>query len=325
VRRRALISTLGAATGLAGLDGASAVADLIRHGLLEEAGAVEDWDKVVVDYSRRLVVDPNAAYGTALLGKLMLVKQQIVDRGRNPDRLRAAGYLGHLYGLWEGNRGRVSLAHGWYQSAAVLADRSGDTHARVYVRARTASRAIFEGFTLLEVTDGAREALAISDRPSPGALEAHSALVHAHTLTGDLKSGRRSVGDMIKVAEALPDSPAGPIARTVSFRHYLESRAGTRADADRAWTEAEPILRPVPVWWREAQVYHGRALVKDGDIADGIALALEAVKALPADIRHVAMAVSDLLSVVPTDYATDELDELRTYAATEPGPWEMID
>jgi transcriptional regulator with XRE-family HTH domain len=324
VRRRALLSTLGAATGLAGLDGASAVADLIRHGLLKEASEVEDWDAVVADYSRRLVVDPSVQYGAALTTQLMMVRQQLADRGHSPDRLRAASYLGHLYGLYEGNQGRVSRAHGWYNSSTVLADRSGDTQARVFVRARTASRAIFEGFTVGEVLDGAESALAISDRPSPGALEAHSARVHVYALTGDLRSGRSSIRDMITVAEALPDSPAGPIARTVSFRTYLESRAGSRADADRAWAEAEPILRPVPVWWLEARVYYGRALVHDGDVADGIAYALAACRQLPAGIRHIGLAVADLLSVVPATFKSDELDELRTFAATEPGPWETL-
>jgi transcriptional regulator with XRE-family HTH domain len=324
VRRRALLTTLGAATGF-GVAGAQALAEAIRHGLLEDSGQVEDWDAVVVDYSRRLVTDPSPAYGAALSGQLAMARQQIIDRGRSPERLRAAGYLGHLYGLWEGNQGRVVEAHGWYRSSAMLADRSGDTPARVFVRARTASRAIFEGFTLGEVLDGAASALAISARPSPGALEAHSARVHVHALTGDLRAGRASVGDMINVAEALPDSPAGPIARTVSFRHYLESRAGTRRDADRAWAEAEPILRPVPVWWLEARVYQGRALVYDGDVAEGVNYALEAVKQLPAGIRHIGMAVSDLLSVVPTGFKSDELDELWTFAATEPGPWEMLD
>ncbi|HEU5110592.1 MAG TPA: hypothetical protein VFT95_18790, partial [Micromonosporaceae bacterium] len=324
VRRRALLTTLGAATGLAGIDGASAVADLLRHGLLEDSGAVEDWDAVVVDYSRRLVTDPDTAYGTALLSQLMIARQQMVDRGHTPDRLRAAGYLGHLYGLWQGNQGRIPDAHGWYRSSTVLADRSGDTAAQVFVRARTASRAIFEGHTVGEVLDGAAAALAISARPSPGALEAHSARVHVHALTGDLRSGRTSIGDMIEVAEALPDTPAGPIARTVSFRHYLESRAGSRRDADRAWAEAEPILRPVPVWWLEARVYQGRALVYDGDVADGIVYALDACRQLPAGIRHIGMAVSDLLSVVPAGYTSDDLDELRTFAAHEPGPWEMI-
>lgn len=324
VRRRAVLTTLGAATGLAGIDGAIAVADLIRHGLLEQAGVTEDWDPVISDYSRRLVTEPTEAYGVALITQLARVKQQIADRGPDPDRLRAAAQLGHLRGLYEGNIGRISLAHGWYHSSTVLADRSGDTPTRVFVRARTASRAIFEGHTVGEVLDGADSALAISARPSPGALEAHSARVHVHALTGDLRAGRSSVGDMIGVAEALPDSPAGPIARTVSFRHYLESRAGTRADADRAWAEAEPILRPVPVWWLEARVYQGRALVYDGDVAEGVNFALDAVKQLPAGIRHIGMAVSDLLSVVPTGFKSDELDELRTFAATEPGPWEMI-
>ena len=324
MRRRALLTTLTAATGVAGVAGAAAVADLIRHGLLTAAGEVEDWGAVVGDYSRRLVVDPSPAYGASLLGQVMIVKQQIVDRGATPERLRAAALLGQLYGLWRGNRDDIPAAHGWYRTAAVLADRSGDTASRVFVRARTASRGIFEGYTLEETSAKAREALAISDRPSLGALEAHSALVHVHALACDLPGGRRALGGMVDVAEQMPSlGPDGPVARTVSFQHYLECRIGQPAAADRVWAEAEPILRPVPVWWREAQVYYGLALVRRGDVDDGIGYALAAVEAMPTGVRTVGVAVSDLLRAVPAGYRSGERDRLRGYAAPE-CPWETL-
>lgn len=322
MQRRALLATAAAATGVAGIEGTRAVAELIRQGLLDSAGEAEDWGQVVADYSRRLVVDPSPAFGAALLGQIMLAKQQIVDVGATPERLRAAALLGQLYGLWQGNQDQIPQAHGWYRTAATLADRSGDTPARVFTRARTASRGIFEGYTLGEAAGRARDALAISDRPSLGALEAHSALVHVHALTLDLSGGRRALAGMLDVADRLDDTgPDGPAARTVSFAHYLESRCGTPRSADRMWEQAEPLLRPVPVWWREAQVYYGLSLARRGEVDAGIGYALEAVSALPVPVRTVGVAVADLLRVVPRAHRSTDLDELRTHAPTTPGPW----
>ncbi|MDG4790356.1 helix-turn-helix transcriptional regulator [Micromonospora sp. WMMD1102] len=322
MRRRALLTTLTAATGTVGIAGATVVAELIRQGLLDASGNVEDWGQVVADYSRRLVVDPSPSYGVALAGQMAIAQQQIITRGATPELLRAAGLLTQLYGLWCGNQNDVTSAHGWYRTAAMLADRSGDTPSRVFVRARTASRGIFEGYTLRETIDRANGALGISNRPSLGALEAHSALVHVHALAEDLAGGRRALGGMLDVAERLPDSgPDGPTARTVSFAHYLEARVGTPTTADEAWQTAEPILRSVPVWWREAQVYYGLSLVRRGDVADGIAYALTAVRALPTPVRTVGVAVADLLRAVPAQYRSAELDELRGYAAAGDGPW----
>ncbi|MEU1761658.1 helix-turn-helix transcriptional regulator [Micromonospora sp. NPDC005652] len=321
MRRRALITTLTAATGLAGLAGAAAVADLVRQGLLETAGQADDWDEVIADYSRRLVADPSPAYGAALLGQLMVARQRLADVGATPERMRAVALLGQLYGLWLGNQAKIASAHGWYRTAAVLADRSGDTESRVFVRARTASRAIFEGATVRETREKAEEALSLTARPSRGALEAHSAIVHVHALTGELTAGRMALGGMWDVLHRLKNASGADTARLLSFAHYLESRIGTPASADLAWANTEPVLRPVPVWWREGQVYFGLSLVRRGDVADGIAYALQAVQALPTRVHTVGMAVSDLLRVVPATHRSDELDELRGYRAAAPGPW----
>ena len=47
VRRRALLETITATVGVAGIGSASALANIVRHGLLDSVDAVEDWDAVV--------------------------------------------------------------------------------------------------------------------------------------------------------------------------------------------------------------------------------------------------------------------------------------
>lgn len=330
MKRRALLATITATVGFSviGIGGASALANIVRHGLLDSADAVEDWDTVVEDFSRRLVTDPSEEYGEALLAQLMVARQQNIELGPTADRLRAVAQLGQMCGLWLGNRGDLASARGWYRSAAMLADRSGDSLTRIFVRGRALSRGIYEGYTVDETVEGVEAALNISRQPSLGALEAYSALVHVHGLTENLRSGRAALDNMQRVTDRLPDSEtrriAGPVERTASFRNYLECRVGSRRDADRAFAEAEPVLRPVPVWHADAKVYYGRALVKDGDVGDGVSLALDAAKCFGQEVRTVGVAVRDLLSVMPKDRRSDQVDELENYAAVGPTPWETI-
>lgn len=327
-RRAALLATITAAVGAFGIGSTSALASLLRHDLLDSADAVEDWDAVVEDFSRRLVTDPSPAYGEALLVQLVVARQQNIDFGATADRLRAVAQLSQIYGLWLGNRGDVVSARGWYRSASMVADRSGDNFTRIFVRGRALSRGTYEGYTARETIKGVEAALNITRKPCLGALEAYSALVHVHGLTEDLRSGRAAVDNMQRVTDRLPDSEtgkvAGPVGRTASFHNYLECRVGSRRDADRAFAEADLVLRPVPVWHAEAKVYYGRALVKDGDVEDGIGLALEAAKRFGQDVRTVGVAVRDVLSVMPKGYHSDQLEELKMYAAAGSTPWETI-
>ncbi|MGH3865734.1 MAG: hypothetical protein ACRDQ4_06255 [Pseudonocardiaceae bacterium] len=55
---------------------------------------------------------------------------------------------------------------------------------------------------------------------------------------------------------------AGPVERTATFRNYLECHVGSRRDADRAFAEADPLLRALPMWHADAKLDYGRALVK---------------------------------------------------------------
>jgi transcriptional regulator with XRE-family HTH domain len=325
MRRRALIRAAGAVAGVGGSAGLHALAEVVRDGLAEVSGG-PDWDTMVADYGRRLVIDPSAAYGSALLASLMLATEHLRQRPTVREPARAAAHLAQLYGLWQGGTGQTAAARGWYRSAAALADRSTDVATAQYVRARAASRAVLEGYTARETIADAQHALALTTAPTEGALEARSALAHVHGLTGRTPEARREVATMRRLAEQLPgaDQPGGAHQRVVTFANWVEARCGRRAAADRAWAEADPILREIPVWHSEAAIYYGRALVADGDVHDGAQLALTAVRRLTAVPRPVGVAVRDLLSAAPAGAAGDELDELRQHAAPGPMPWETL-
>lgn len=330
MRRRALLATVAAAASLGTIDGPHALADMVRHGLLDAAGAAEDWDGVVQDCSMRLVTDPSPLFGSALLTGLMVLRTEIADAPprQRPELLRAAAGLGQIYGLWLGNAAQLGGANHWYRTAGTVADRSGDTSIRVWVRARAASRGVYESWTIPQTLSVVEEALAITDRPTAGMLEAHAARVSVAAIVGDPTSGRAAVRAMADTAERLPASElhtlADPTARTLFMSAFLEARVGSLDDAEAACEQAEEALQRMPTWLTETQVYRARAMVAAGDTREGLTYALRAVQGVRHDVRVIAVAVRDVLSALPRDHRSDVADALRPYADPNPGPWETI-
>lgn len=326
VRRRAFIRSVGTVTTTIGLGGATALAEVVRSGMLEGSDIGENWTAAVSQFERRLAVAPTQEFGSSLLAQLLVAKQQLSDNGRSPELLQAVANLGQLYALWLGNQAQVPAARGWHRTATVLADQSGDALTRVHVRGRALSRGVYEGASVAETVTGVGEALSLTKTPTVGALESYSALVHVHALTSNVREGRAAVAGMREVAESLPDGATAQVAnqRTVLFNNYIECRIGSTRDAQRAFDEAEPLLRALPVWHADASIYFARSQVLAGDVDSGVTLALDAVKNVGADVQVLKVDVQDLLSVVPAQYRSDALDELTTHAATGPAPWETI-
>ena len=327
MRRRALLATVGAAASLGTIGGPHALGDMVRHGLLDAAGSEEDWDEVAQDCARRLVCDPSPLLGSALLTNLAVLRQQLRE---NPSLglFRSAAALGQTYGLWLGNQNHLGGANHWYRSCASLSDRSGDTDMRAYVRGRSASRGIYEDWTVTRTLDVAAEALAVTPRPTLGALEAHAARVGVYALTGDVGQGRAAVQAMADVAERLPAATsrtaAGPMQRTAFLRAFFECRAGTAESAEQACDEAEDALAGLPTWLIETRVYRARSMVAAGNVIGGLAYALRTVEQLRHDVRVISVAVRDVCCAVPASYRGPDLAELWTYADPSPGPWEAI-
>lgn len=325
MRRRALLATVGAAASLGTIGGPHALGDMVRHGLLDAAGTQEDWDAVVDDSRRRLVTDPSPLFGSALLTNLMVIQRQVTEQPGS-DLWRAAAGLGQVYGLWLGNQAELGGANRWYGSATTFADRSGDVEMRTYTRGRSASRGIYEDWTIARTLDTAEAALALTSRPTLGALEAHAARVSVAALTGDPASGREAIRAMADLADQLPADRlrAGPHERTVFLDAFLECRVGTLPRAEAACDRAEAALAMLPTWLIEARVYRARAMVTAGEVLGGLAYALRTVAGLKHEVRVISVAVRDVVQSVPAGHRSCELDELRTYAATDPGPWETL-
>jgi hypothetical protein len=326
MKRRTLIAGISAGLSAGGL-GLAVMAEQVRNGLLDLVGEDIDWNAVRADYERRMVVDPSPSYGTSLLGHLTVARQQAAELGATPERLQAIAALGHLYALYCGNLGDITSARGWYRTAITLADRSGHTDTHVYCLGRFANRAPYEGGTVRETLAAADKALALSRRPTRGAVEAYSARVHVAGLTGDVDGARTAVIGMRNVAETLADADTvgGPIQKAALFDSYVESKLGTFDQAQRAFDAAVPVLRTAPLWLADARTYYARAIIGDGAVAEGISYALASVKSIGRqEVQTLAIGVADCLTAVPSGYSSDDLDELRTYAAVGPMPWDTL-
>ncbi|MEU0078507.1 helix-turn-helix transcriptional regulator [Micromonospora tulbaghiae] len=321
MRRRALLTTVGAAATVGTIGGPHALSDMVRHGLLAAADAAEDWEQVAEDCQRRLVTDPSPMFGAALLTNLERIRQQLGERPQ-PGLLSVAARIGQVYGLWLGNQAELGGANHWYRSSATLADRSGDVRTLAWVLGRSASRGVYEDWTVAQTLDAAGRALALSERPSPGRLEAYAALAHVYALTGDVRAGREACRSLFEVAEVLPG--AGHVERALFLRAFFEARVGGWGAASAACDEAERSLAALPTWLLETRVYRARAMVAAGDTQGGLAYALDTVRGLRHEVRVIGVAVRDVCCAVPDGYRSTVLNELWGYASPTPGPWEVL-
>jgi transcriptional regulator with XRE-family HTH domain len=281
LERRAVMWMFGAAASVTAAAGRATVEELIRGGLLDAIEHPDDWDTVLAETQRRLVLAPDDNFGATVAGKLVVLRQAINDKQRADD-IRAAAMLSLFYGLWQGNQGRFGPALDWYQTAAALARRSGDPATETYVLGRSASRAVYEGMRRDRVQEMAERALAVTDKATLGALEARSALAGVAAMTGDIRGGRDQVEAMRRVADQLgEDDPVGPYPRSVNFDIFVEARGGDLASASRVRDEAEQALARTPLWLAESRIYYALAMARAGDVRGAAAHALDAIKTVP--------------------------------------------
>jgi transcriptional regulator with XRE-family HTH domain len=330
VKRRALIENVGVLTAAGVGLGVAGLAEVVRQGLLADAGVPVDWEETVADYAREFVVAPSSEFGARLLSDMMLLRRTIREQGRSPELLRAAAGLSNFFGLWLGNQGDLTSASRQYRSAAILADHSGDTGLGDYIRGITAARGTYEGASVSRTQDTIDRVLTNADgRPTLGAFGAWLADVHLAGLMGDLGRGRAAVESMRRIAWRLPAdadawSAVGPAPRTEFLHAWIEMRCGTWADAQRAYERAVPALACQPMWLAEVELFLARAMVVAGYVDDGANHALAAARSLPHTSRVVGLAVRDVLSVLPAAYRRDTRQALEEFASSGPAPWETL-
>ncbi|MFD3463783.1 multiprotein-bridging factor 1 family protein [Nocardia fluminea] len=283
VNRRQLLASMAATT----------VAPVVANDLLAEGFAarlagrgpsVDAWENRLVGYGADYMSMGAAEIQRRLAVDLAVIQQQCDQ----PRMWAAAAKLMTLYAkTFPGSDGTKAVT--WYQMATDAADASGDVTTRVWVRGRAAIALGYEGAALPVADRFANEALAISERPSLGRLNAIYGKAHTAALRGDVRTARaldlegRRIFDQAGSDEQTSDY-AVPWWRLGVFRSLLAARLGDEASAvDAQDSSRRELPATLPRFATHLEMHRGLMLVRAGDRDSGIAYAQAALDALPPE------------------------------------------
>lgn len=282
VNRRTFISDV-AATAIAPI----VASDLLSAGFaarLDGGPSGEAWEEKLSTYGTEYMSLGAADIQRRVAGGLVTVQQQL----DTPQLWSVAARLMTLYAkTFPGSDG--SKAVNWYRTAARSADQSGDEHARVWVRGRAAIALGYEGASLGVADMMADQAMAITERPSLGLLNAVMGKAHAAAIRGDrdtaleLAERGRRIFDTVGSYETTSDY-AVPHWRMNVFLSLLLARLGDEKGAVEAQEAAKRELpATLPRFATHLELHRGLMLARSGDKAGGLAQANAAMSQLPPE------------------------------------------
>lgn len=285
VHRRTLL------TGLATAIVAPMVMSEALHGAFTEALTepipAEQWRDRAENYGRDYMTMGAAALSAHLVADMVRLQQFVNDPKVWAPAARMMTVYGKTLPANDGSRGALR----WYRLAASVADRSEDTPTRVWVRGRAALALAYEAAELPTARVLADQALALSDSPCLGRLNALVARAHVAGALGDhatavttMEEAQR-LFDQVGSAEQISDF-AIPEWRMSTFASMLWSRLGDEQRAVAA-QEAADHTRPatLPRFATHIELHRGLMLAKSGDKTGGLHYAQAALERLPPE-RH---------------------------------------
>ncbi|WP_327687329.1 helix-turn-helix domain-containing protein [Streptomyces sp. NBC_00467] len=298
-------------TDVAGAAIAPAVAsDLLTVGFsarLRGGPSVDAWEDKLATYGTEYMSLGAADIQRRVSGELVLVQQQL-DNAR---LWSVASRLMTLYAkTFPGSDG--SKAVHWYRMAAQSADESGEIDARVWVRGRAAIALGYEGASLGVVDVLADQAMAISDKPSLGLLNAVMGKAHAAALRGDRATAFRLTDDGRRIFDAAGSHEqtsdyAVPWWRMNVFLSLLLARLGDEKGAVAAQEQAAKELpASLPRFATHLEMHRGLMLSRSGDQTAGTAYAQSAMDALPPEKHSLTLRMlMNEISATPSDLLHD--------------------
>lgn len=261
--------------------------DLLSVGFaarLHGGPSVDAWEAKLATYGTEYMSLGAADIQRRVSGELVVVQQQL----ENPRLWSVASRLMTLYAKTFPGSDGAKAVH-WYRMAARAADESGDDDARVWVRGRAAIALGYEGASLGVADVLADQAMAISDRPSLGLLNAIFGKAHAAAIRGDADTARtlmdegRRVFDRAGSYEQTSDY-AVPWWRLNVFVSLLAARLGDEGTAVAAQDAARQELpAELPRFATHLEMHRGLMLARSGDVSGGVAYARSALDALPPE------------------------------------------
>jgi transcriptional regulator with XRE-family HTH domain len=285
VHRRTLL------TGLATAIVAPMVMSEALHGAFTEALAepipVEQWRDRAENYGRDYMTLGASTLSAMLVADMVRLQQFVND----PKIWAPAARMMTVYGkTLPTNDGTKGALH-WYRLASTVADRSGDAPTRVWVRGRAALALAYEAAELPTARMLADQAIALSDRPSLGRLNALVARAHVAGAVGDHATAVTAMEEALRVFDLVGSSEqisdfAVPEWRLHTFASMLWSRLGDEPRAVAA-QDAADRTRPatLPRFATHIELHRGLMLARSGDKAGGLTYAQTALDRLPPE-RH---------------------------------------
>lgn len=261
--------------------------DLLSAGFaarLAGGPSADDWEGKLATYGTEYMSLGAADIQRRVSGELVVAQQQL----DTPRLWSVVSRLMTLYAkTFPGSDG--SKAVSWYRMAARAADESEDDDSRVWVRGRAAIALGYEGASLGVADVLADQAMAISDKPSLGLLNAIMGKAHAAAIRGDDRTARqllnqgRRVFDKAASWEQTSDY-AVPWWRMNVFMSLLAARLGDENTALAAQEAARQELPDsLPRFATHLEMHRGLMLARSGDTAGGTAYARRAMDELPPE------------------------------------------
>jgi transcriptional regulator with XRE-family HTH domain len=282
-----LMDRRGLLTGLASsIVAPAAVSELIHAGfaeVLDGRAADDDWAQRVIEYGQDYMTQ-GAAVVQNRLARDLVILQQHLDQ---PRLWGSAARLLTTYGKTATDR---KEAVRWYRLAASAADRSEDRDTQIWVRGRSALALAYEAAEIPTARDLAEQALAISDKPSLGRLNALVAQAHVAGVRGDVGGAKRLLDEARRVFDVAGSDEqvsdfAVPEWRFHTFASMLLSRLGDPDAVEEQ--EAADHTRPktLPRFATHIELHRGLMLAKAGDHEGGLEYARSALDKLSPE-RH---------------------------------------
>ena len=244
---------------LLGLKNARADANALLEAQSVSAATVDWWERIAEDYGRRQLIDPLRMFLTAALDDFAQLNS-ILNR-RQPlefqHRLyRVLAQMAGLIGFGLMGSGELRESHGWYHTARLAADETGDRQLRAWVATCEAMAYFWEPDLIGRSASHCEEARAMAgSTPSPAAALANSVQARVCAKLGR----RREALDAIQRAEAIFDrlSPAQTVPNRLGF---YEVRL--QYDQENALTRIGEFKAAMGVQERALSVDHGESFIE---------------------------------------------------------------
>ncbi len=327
VKRRALLNGMALATGLGGAN-MGMLADAVRASLAAALGtpvSLDDWLALCEDHGRRCMTEPPAEMQRALVGDLLLLRQQIVETDHK--QLRAvAARLTALYAMTIASMGDTHGAMRWYRTAKGAADTSEDRNLMAWVRGREVLRSDYDGYGKPDqILALVRDSAGLADAPSVGRMEIMVAAARAYARIGEHAQARAAYEESRRAYEATPrlatDAESMYYLPEWRFRlrgAFVYAMAGDTGEVDRILAEVASA-RPAGLvrWGVQSDLNRALAAACAGDDDSAVALGVTTVERTPKSQHTQTMRqlVGALCAAVPDGTHRDAGMHLRQLVA----------